>query len=269
MSSRPNVWSACSTARAAALASGTSAANAETRAPGTRCAIAFIVTASASALASTSTAIPPSAQMSSPVAAPMPAPPPVIRAALPSTRFMLAQSLGRNDAELLGGGSDARALQLDRGMEFSRPAEVGKLPGVVEPRRNRGIGTHLPDVRRDARAQRERHFGGTEKSDQPVEREVRIAGLRDRRQIGQDRCSNAVGHGEQFDLAGLQLRPHDRIGRFVELNAPGGEVVGRLDLIAIRDLRQAQPSIAQESCHEKVDGAGGAGPIELARLRAR
>src|SRR5215831_3215072 len=237
MSSRPNVWSACSTARTAALASATSAANVARRASGTRCAIAFIVPASASALASTSTAIPPSAQMSSPVAAPMPAPPPVIRAALPSTRFMLAQSLGRNDAEFLRGGSDARALQLDRGMEFSRAAEVGKLPGVVEPRRNRGIGADLADVRRNVLAQRERHFGGTEKSDQPVEREVRIAGLRDRRHVGQDRRANAVGHGEQFDLAGLQLRPHDRIGRFVELNASGGEVGGRFDLIAIRDLR--------------------------------
>src|SRR6516164_1327427 len=237
MSIRPKVWSACSTARAAALASATSAANVETRAPGTRCAIVFIVAASASALASTSIAMPPSAQMSSPVAAPIPAPPPVISAALPSTRFMLAQSLGRNDAELLGGGSDARALVLDRGLEFSRAAEVGKLSGVVEPRRNRGIGADLPDIRRDARAQRQRHFGGTEKSDQPVEREVRIARLRHRRQIGQDRCSNAVGHGEQFDFAGLQLRPHDRIGRLVELNAPGGEVGGRLDLIAIRDLR--------------------------------
>src|SRR5262245_64009427 len=188
ISSRPNVRSACSTARAAALASATWAANVETRAPGTRWAIASTVTASSSALASTCTAIPPSAQMSSAVAAPMPAPPPVIRAALPSTRFMLAQSLGRNDAELLGGGSDARALKLDRSMEFSGAAEVGKLPGVVEPRRNRGIGAHLPDVRRDARAQRKRHFGGTEKLDQPVEREVRIAGLRDRRHIGQDRC---------------------------------------------------------------------------------
>src|SRR5215472_13602131 len=250
MSSRPNVWSACSTARTAAPASATSAANVARRAPGTRCAIAFIVTASASALASTSSAIPPSAQMSSPVAAPMPAPPPVISAALPSTRFMLAQSLGRNDAELLSGGSDACALQLDRGMEFSRAAEVGKLPGVVEPCRNRGIGADLPDVRRDARAQRQRHFGRTEKSDQPVEREVRIAGLRHGRQIAQYRCTNAVGHGEQFDLTGLQLRPHDRIGRFVELNAPGGEVGGRLDLIAIRDLRQVQPSIAQEPCHQ-------------------
>src|SRR5919198_759188 len=198
MSSRPKVWSACSTARAASLASATSAANVETRAPGTRCAIAFVVAASASALASTSTVIPPSAQMSSPVAAPMPAPPPVIRAALPSTRFMLARSLGRNDVELLGGGGDARA-------------------------------------------QRERHFGGTEKSDQPVEREIRIAGLRDSRHIGQDRCSTAVGHRKQLDLAGLQLRAHDRISRFVELNAPGGKVVGRFDLIAIRDLRQVQP----------------------------
>src|SRR5947207_5738543 len=115
----------------------------------------------------------------------MPAPPPVISAALPSTRFMLAQSLGRNDAELLGGGSDARALQLDRGMEFSRTAEVGKLPGIVQPRRNRGIGADVRDVRRDVLAQRERHFGGTEKSDQSIEREVRIASLRDCRQIGQ------------------------------------------------------------------------------------
>src|SRR5262245_63368267 len=164
MSSRPNVRSACSTAAAAALASATSAANVETRAPGTRWAIASTVTASASASASTSTAIPPSAQMSSPVAAPMPAPPPVISATLPATRFMLAQSLGRNGADLLGGGSDARALQLDRGMEFGGPAEVGKLPGVAEPRRNRGIGADLLHVRRNALAQRERHFGRTEKS---------------------------------------------------------------------------------------------------------
>src|SRR5215831_21059203 len=185
-SSRPNVPSACSTARAAAPASATSAANEETRAPGTRCAIVFIVTASASALVSTSSAMPPSAQMSSPVAAPMPAPPPVISADLPSTRFMLAQSLGRNDAELLGGGSDARALLFDRGLEFSRAAEVGKLSGVVEPRRNRGIGADRGDVRRDARAQRERHFGRTEKPDQPVEREVRIAGLCGGRHIGQN-----------------------------------------------------------------------------------
>src|SRR5258708_9866265 len=157
MSIRPKVWSACSTARAAAPASATSAANVETRAPGTRCAIAFIVTANASALASTSTATPPSAQTSSPVAAPMPAPPPVISAALPSTRFMLAQSLGRNDAELLGGGSDARALQLDRGMEGGRAAEVGKLPGVVHPRRDPGIGAHLPYIRPAARARPQPH----------------------------------------------------------------------------------------------------------------
>src|SRR4030095_8943425 len=156
MSSRPNVWSACSTARAASPASGTSAAKPETR-PARHpvgkpphfarpaCRTAFMVPAGASALASTSTAIPPSAQMSSPVAAPMPAPPPVIRAALPSTRFMPVQSLGRHDAELLGGGSGARALQLDRGLEFGRAAEIGELSGVVEPRRNRRIGADLPD----------------------------------------------------------------------------------------------------------------------------
>src|SRR5215831_13996595 len=218
MSSRPNVWSACSTARTAALASATSAANVARRASGTRCAIAFIVPASACALASTSNAIPPSAQMSSPVAAPMPAPPPVISAALPSTRFMLAPSLGRNDAELLGGGSDTRALLLDRGVEFSRAAEVGKLPSVVEPRRNRGIGADLLDVGRDVLAQRKRHFRGTEKPHQPVEREVGKARLGDRRHIRQDRCASAVGHRPQFELAGLQLGAHHRIGRFVELN---------------------------------------------------
>src|SRR5262245_2127971 len=233
---RPKVWSACSTARAAASASATSAANVETRAPGTRCAIAFIVPASAWALASTSNAIPPSAQTSSPVAAPMPAPPPVISAALPSTRFMLALSLGRNDAELLGGGSDARALLFDRGVEFSRAAEVGKLPSVVEPRGYRRIGADLGDVSRDMLAQRERHFGRTEKSHQSIEREVGIARLRRRRHIGQHGCANAVGHRQQLDFTGLQLRPHDRIGRFVKLNASGGEVVGRFDLIAIRHL---------------------------------
>src|SRR5919201_2269075 len=219
MSSRPNVCSACSTARAAALASATSAANVETRARGTRSAIACIVPASARASASTSSAIPPSAQMSSPVAAPMTAPPPVISAALPSTRFMLAPSLSRNDAELFGGGSNARALLLDRGVEFSRADEVGKLPSVVESRRNRGVGADLLDVGRDVLAQRERHSRRTEKSHQSVEREVGIARLAGRRHIRQDRCANAVGHGQQLDLAGLQLRPHDRIGRLVELNA--------------------------------------------------
>src|SRR5262249_24046582 len=194
--------------RTASFASATSAAKLATRAPGTRCAIAFIVAASASALASTSTAIPPSAQTSSPVAAPIPAPPPVISATLPATRCMGAPSLGRNGTDLLGGGRDARTLQLDRGMEFGGAAAVGKLPGVVEPRRNRGVGADLLHVRRDALAQRERHFGGTEESHQPVEREVGIARLGDRRNVGQHRRANAVGHGEQLDLAGLQLRPH-------------------------------------------------------------
>jgi len=35
-----------------------------------------------------------------------------------------AASLGRNDAELLGGGRDPRTLLLNRGVEFSRAAEV-------------------------------------------------------------------------------------------------------------------------------------------------
>src|SRR5262245_12174037 len=262
MSSRPKAASACSAARTASFASATSAAKLAMRAPGTRCAIAFTVAASASALASTSTAIPPSAQMSSPVAAPMPAPPPVISATLPATRFMGAPSLGRNGADLLGGGCDARTLQLDRGMEFGGPAEVGKLPGVAEPRRNRGIGADLLDVHRDALAQRQRHFGRTKKSHQPVEREVGIAGLGDRRYVGQHRRPNAVGHGEQLDLAGLQLWPHDRVRSFIELNPPGGEVVGRLDLIAIGHLRHVEAGLAQEPCHEEIDGAGGPGPVE-------
>src|SRR5262245_34323865 len=94
MSRRPKACSACSTACAAAPASATSATKVDTCAPGTRFAIVSVVRASASALASTSTAIPPSAQMVSPVAAPMPQPPPVISATLPSTRFILCRSDG-------------------------------------------------------------------------------------------------------------------------------------------------------------------------------
>src|SRR5262245_4228112 len=95
MSRRPKACSTCSTACAAAPASATSATKVDTCAPGTRFAIVSVVRASASALESTSTAIPPSAQMVSPVAAPMPEPPPVISASLPSARFLLSVRLGR------------------------------------------------------------------------------------------------------------------------------------------------------------------------------
>src|SRR5262245_44565336 len=88
MSRPPNAWSTCSTARTASPASATSATNVVTCASGTFAAMAAIVLASASALASTSAALPPSAQTSRAVAAPMPEPPPVINATLPSTRFM-------------------------------------------------------------------------------------------------------------------------------------------------------------------------------------
>jgi len=160
-------------------------------------------------------------------------------------------------------------LQVDRGLEVRRTAEVRQLPGIVETRRNGRIGADLADVSGDALAQRQRHLGRPEKSDQPVEQKVRIAGLGDRRHIGQDRRANAVGHREQLDLAGLQLRPHDGVGGLVDLDAPGGEIVRCLDLVAIRDLRQREPGVAQEPGDEKVDGARGAGPVELAGLRTR
>ena len=76
-------------------------------------------------------------------------------------------SLARNNAELLGCGSNPRALQIDRPLKFCRTSEIRQLPGVVEARRNRRIGAGLRDIRRDATAQSSGISGGPKKPTSP------------------------------------------------------------------------------------------------------
>src|SRR5262245_30935578 len=94
-----------------------------------------------------------------------------------------AYSLRRHDAEFLGGASDARALVRDIGSEVGRPAEIGDLPGEVQPFLDCRI-NGLPNIRGDAFANSLGQGRRTEKADKAVESKIRIAGLGDRGHLG-------------------------------------------------------------------------------------
>src|SRR5262249_11299814 len=80
-------------------------------------------------------------------------------------------SLGRHDAEVFGRGADPRALLRDIGGEVGRAAEIGDLPGEVQPFLDRRI-NGLPNICGDAFANSLRHGRRAEKADKAVERKV-------------------------------------------------------------------------------------------------
>src|SRR5262249_34137389 len=63
-----------------------------------------------------------------------------------------ANSLRRNDTEVLGRAADARALLRDIGSEIGRPAEIGDLPAEIQPFLDHRI-NGLPNIGGDAVAE--------------------------------------------------------------------------------------------------------------------
>ena len=123
----------------------------------------------------------------------------------------------------------------DIGIEIGRSAEIGDLPGEIQPFLDHRIDS-LPNIGRDAVAELLGHGRRTEKADEAVESKIRIAGLGDRGHIGHDSGSRRIRHRQQLDLAGLKLWSHDRERRHVDLDASDRQVVGCFDQIAIRNF---------------------------------
>ena len=68
----------------------------------------------------------------------------------------------------------------------------------------------------------------------------------------------AVGDRDHLDLPGLHLRPHDRVGRDVKLDAPFGEIVDRLHGVAIGHARDVGAGLLEEAGGDEIVRAGGA-----------
>src|ERR1700757_4303904 len=96
-----------------------------------------------------------------------------------------AYLLGWHNTEVLGGAGDPRALVRDIGIEIGRSAEIGDLPGEIQPFLDHRI-NGLPNIGGDAVAESLGHGRRTEKADEAVESKIRIAGLGDRGHIGHD-----------------------------------------------------------------------------------
>ena len=120
-----------------------------------------------------------------------------------------------------------------------------------------------------------RHEGEQEKENDPEEADeaikckLRITRLIDGRDLGMSRRPHAVGRREHFDCVRLKLRTQCRERCFGHLDPARGDVVGRLLRVAVRDSRHVKIVFFEETCEEKIDGAGCACPIKLSRIRAR
>src|SRR5262249_12896310 len=75
-----------------------------------------------------------------------------------------ANSRSRHDAEVCGGPADPRPLLRDIGSEVGRPAEIGDLPGEVQPFLDRRI-NGLANIRGNAFANSLGHGRRAEKAD--------------------------------------------------------------------------------------------------------
>src|SRR6185437_6753349 len=102
--------------------------------------------------------------------------------------------------------------------------------------------------------------------DQSIYRQRGVSRLRHRRNVGYRGGARGVGHCQGLDLAGLDLRAGNRIGRLVELYAAGSEIVSRLDRIAVRNLFDIDADALEPTLEDDVEAAGEARPVELARL---
>src|SRR5262245_14662758 len=119
-------------------------------------------------------------------------------------------SLRRLEAQLLCGDRESVALLLHRGCELSRPASVGDLAGCAQflsEIRLLHDGTYVGS---DTLAKLQRHAVRAEKTDESVERELRIACLLDGRHLGMGWRSYAVGRWKALDFYGLRLRSKRR-----------------------------------------------------------
>ena len=128
---------------------------------------------------------------------------------------------------------------------------------------------HRLDVGGDALTKIVRHRGWAKQPHQPIDGQRRIAGLRDGRDIGYRRSTRGVGHRERLDLASLNLRARDGVGRLVKLHAAGSEIVRRLDRIAVGHLLDVDADVLEPALEHDVESAGQAGPVEFAGLGAR
>ena len=91
----------------------------------------------------------------------------------------------------------------------------------------------------------------------------------DGRNAGHDRRRLAGRDRQELDAAGLDRAAHDRERRPVELEAAFGDVVERLDRIAVGHLRHVEALALEEGRDHQIGGAGDRGPVQLAGLRAR
>src|SRR5262245_4118523 len=200
---------------------------------------------------------------------PIPRAAPVMTMTFPSTFMAAPVSLHRLDAELVGNRCDLGTLLLGCLFELGGAANVEDLSGSGQALANDRI--HSNDrahIGGDTLAKVGRHAGRSEEADEAIEGELAITGLLDRGNVWRGGGPNAVGHRQQLDFSGLQLRPHDRQCRHVHLHASLGEIVGGLDWVAIGHLGHRQTVPLQKSGEQEVERAGDPRPIELARLRS-
>src|ERR1700747_1236879 len=82
-----------------------------------------------------------------------------------------AYLLGWHDTEVLGGAGTPRALVRDIGIEIGRPAEIGDLPGEIQPFLDHRI-NGLPNIGGDAVAEPPGHGRRTAKATRALERKI-------------------------------------------------------------------------------------------------
>ena len=172
------------------------------------------------------------------------------------------------DPETTGGGRDLGTLQIDGRRELTGISGPDELAVRLQPRHDGGVAGNRLDIRRDPVAKLLAHVGQPEQSDKPVERQIRIAGFDGSRNVGRMGSALAVGYHDQPDLSDLDLRPDDGQRGQIDLDAPFGEIVERLNAISIRDLVDVQTRAVEESSETQIHRARDASPVELAGFGA-
>ena len=137
-----------------------------------------------------------------------------------------------------GGGrrvGDDLGLQIDLLGKLIRAARTHDLTGRADPGGRAPCRSPPQSHRRQSGRGLPWKLLRAEQADQPIHREP---GVPASRAVG---TSGSIGARsllatQYLHFAGLHLRPHDRVGRDVKLDAAFGEIVDRLHAVAIRHL---------------------------------
>jgi len=144
------------------------------------------------------------------------------------------------DAETVGSSRNLRALDIDGRCKFLGISRPDELIIRFQLLHDGGVARNRLNICGDPAVKVLRHIAQPEQADEPVERQVRVAGFDGGLNVGCRGSALLVGHHNQLYSPGFDLRPDDRQRGLAEI-ADG------LNTVSIRDLVDIQIGALQDS----------------------